>query len=313
MLVDWLRKFQKLRVDRASKTPAPHKPLLLLAILDFVESGDIATPQVKLTPELAFRFLGYWEIVGARGRSVGRVELPFFHLQSDGIMRHVAHDGLDAALASIRPTSVELLNRVVSHAELPADLFALMSDRQGRDAMRRTLIGGNWFLPDERAKLNAILGMEGNPSMLADEIASSVAPEDVRQGRDIRFRLQIVPLYGYSCLLCGVKVLLPSGIALVEAAHIHQFSQSRNDDIANGMALCRNHHWAFDQGLWTLGHDFDVIVAGDAFTEEAPNQLSLGAYHSRRVDLSRLAVEHRPSQKHLDWHRKQKFIGSRRQ
>lgn len=309
MLANWLIKLQKLRVDRASKTPAPHKPLLLLAILDFVENGDIATPQVTLSPELAFRFLGYWEIVGARGRSIGRVELPFFHLQSDGILRLVAHAGLEAALASIRPTSVELLNRVVSHAELPAELFALMSDQQGRDAMRRALIGGNWFLPDERVKLNAILGIESNLTAHIDEVASSPV-SDERQGRDIRFRLQIVPLYGYSCLLCGVKVLLPSGIALVEAAHIHQFSQSRNDDISNGMALCRNHHWAFDQGLWTLGRDFEVNVASDAFIEEAPNQLSLGAYHSRRVDLSGLAVEHRPSQKHLEWHRKQRFIGN---
>lgn len=312
MLADWLKQIQKLRVDRASRTPAPHKPLLLLTILDFVESGDIATTQVRLTPELAFRFLGYWEIVAARGRSVGRVELPFFHLQSDGILRLVAHDGLEAALASIRPTSVELLNRVVSHAELPEGLFALMCDRQGREAMRRSLIGGNWFLPDERTKLNAILGIEDNLLMRAGELAPLMAPEEVCQGRDIRFRLQIVPLYGYSCLLCGVKVLLPSGITLVEAAHIHQFSKSRNDDIPNGMALCRNHHWAFDQGLWTLGHEFDVVVAGGAFTEEAPNQLSLAAYHSRRVDLSRLAVEHRPSQKHLDWHRKQKFIGGHR-
>lgn len=310
MLADWLRRFQKLRVDRASKTPAPHKPLLLLAILDFVESGAITTPHVKLTPELAFRFLGYWEIVGARGRSVGRVELPFFHLQSDGILRHVAHKGLDTALASIRPTSVEFLNRVISHAVLPEDLFVLMSDRQSREVMRRALIGGNWFLPGERMKLNTILGIQNHPQRQTDELVAFVAPEEVCQGRDIRFRLQIVPLYGYSCLLCGVKMLLPSGIALVEAAHIHQFSKSRNDDITNGMALCRNHHWAFDQGLWTLGHNFDVIVAHNAFTEEAPNQLSLGAYHSRHVDLSRLEVEHRPSQKHLDWHRRQKFIGS---
>lgn len=310
MLADWLKKFQKLRVDRASKTPAPHKPLLLLAILDFVESGIITTLQVKLTPELAFRFLGYWEIVGARGRSKGRVELPFFHLQSDGILRHVAHDGLDAALPSIRPTSVEFLNRVISHAVLPEDLFTLMCDRQSRDAMRRVLIGGNWFLPDERIKLNAILGTGENSPQQADEVASSAVRDEICQGRDIRFRLQIVPLYGYSCLLCGVKMLLPSGVALVEAAHIHQFAKSRNDDITNGMALCRNHHWAFDHGLWTLGQDFNVIVARDAFTEQAPNQLSLGAFHNRRIDLSWLAVEHRPSQKHLDWHRKQKFIGS---
>ncbi|MEW6131920.1 MAG: HNH endonuclease [Pseudomonadota bacterium] len=308
MLGYWLGKLKNLRVDRASKTPAPHKPLLLLAILDLVGNGEIVTPQVRLTPELAFRFLGYWEIVGARGRSVGRVELPFFHLRSDGILRHVAHMGLDAALTSIRPTSVDSLNRVISHAEIPADLFALMLDRKNRDAMRRVLIERDWFLPEEKAKLVEMLGLEGMTRVAAD-VTVSPPPDEISRVRDIRFRLQIVPIYGYSCLLCGVKVLLPSGSTLVEAAHIHQFAKSRNDDITNGMALCRNHHWAFDQGLWTLGTDFEVIVASHAFTEEAPNQLPLGAYHSRRVDLSRLAPEHRPSQRHLDWHRKHKFMG----
>jgi putative restriction endonuclease len=308
MLDQWLWKFQKLRVDRASKTPAPHKPLLLLAILDFIESGEITVPQVTLTPDLAFRFLAYWEIVGARGRSVGRVELPFFHLQSDGILRLIAHEGLEAALASIRPTSVELLNRVVAYAELPPALFALMLDRQSREAMRRVLISGDWFLPEERTKLHTILEMEDASRNQVPSMGSSSVSEEIRQGRDIRFRLQIVPIYSYTCLLCGVKMLLPSGSTLVEAAHIHQFSQSRNDDIKNGMALCRNHHWAFDQGLWTLGSDFDVIVATKAFTEVAPNQLSLSEYHARRVDLSRLAVEHHPDQEHLEWHRKHKFI-----
>ena len=310
MLTDWLSKFRKLRVDRAAKTPAPHKPLLLLVILDLVEAGELVTPKIRLTPELAFRFLGYWEVVAARGRSVGRVELPFFYLKSDGIFRLVAHDGLNAALSSIRPTSVELLNRVVDYAELPDDLFVLMSDPRCRNAMREALIQSDWFLPNEQVKLSALLGIEGEikaKTMVED--TQQAVNEEIRLGRDIRFRLQIVPLYGYSCLLCGVKVLLPSGITLVEAAHIHQFSKSRNDDVSNGMALCRNHHWSFDQGLWTLNANYQVIVAMDDFTEVAPNELLLRAYHSQRVDLSRLSLNHRPSQDHLDWHRKQRFIG----
>ena len=310
MLSDWLRKFQKLRVDRAARTPAPHKPLLLLVILDLVECGELATPKIRLTPELAFRFLGYWEIVAARGRHLGRVELPFFYLKSDGILRLVAHDGLDAALASIRPTSVELLNRVIDYAELPEDLFALMLDPECRALMRRTLIQCDWFLPDEQVKLCALLGIDRSGVTIShDEEMLSTEEEGIRMGRDIRFRLQIVPLYGYSCLLCGVKVLLPSGVALVEAAHIHQFSQSRNDDVSNGMALCRNHHWSFDQGLWTLSSKYDVLVSLDHFTESAPNELPLRTYHEQQVDLSWLALGYRPSQEHLDWHRNQKFLG----
>lgn len=308
MLNYWLKKFQNLRVDRAAKNPAPHKPLLLMAILDFVESGAISSTHVHLSPELAFRFLGYWEVVGARGRSVGRVELPFFYLRTDGVLTHVAHEGLSAALTSIRPTSVELLNRVISYAELPTDLFDLMRNPDSRNALRKALLEGDWFFPDERSRLRAILGIDEEGGELATGQGTYSRTDEVRQGRDIRFRLQIVPIYGYACLLCGIKMLLPSGITLVEAAHIHQFSKSRNDDIANGMALCRNHHWAFDQGLWTLDSDYEVIVATSAFTEEAPNQLPLSAYQSQQVDLSRLAKEHRPNQDHLDWHRKNKFV-----
>ncbi len=41
MLDHWLKKLTKLRVDRATKSPAPHKPLLILAILDQIEEGLI--------------------------------------------------------------------------------------------------------------------------------------------------------------------------------------------------------------------------------------------------------------------------------
>jgi putative restriction endonuclease len=314
MLEEWLRKFQNLRVDRASKTPAPHKPLLLLAILDGVEIGEINRPRFKLTAELAFRFLGYWEVVGARGRSIGRVELPFFYLRSDGILRHEAHPGLEAALASIRPRSVEGLNRIISHAEMPDDLFTLMREPAARQAMRRALINGDWFFPEEKSKLATILGIEDFFLELSDSTLTTVLNEKSHQGRDIRFRLQLLPIYGFSCILCGVKVLLPSGITLVEAAHIHQFAQSKNDDITNGIALCRNHHWAFDQGLWTLGADFDVIVAKDAFFEESPNQIPLSAHHSRHIDFSGFDIKHRPIKEHFNWHRKHIFrAGSLRQ
>lgn len=310
LLNNWLNRLTKLRVDRASKNPAPHKPLLLLAILDQIEDGSITSSTVRLTPELAFRFLGYWEVVSNRGRSVGRAELPFFHLQGDGLLRHIAIPGLEAALGSIRPTSVDQLNKVISHAELPEEFFALMKNDAYRDAARKVLIAGEWFFPNEKIKLLAMLGLGSSNFDLDENLMLSVpSNEDIKQGRDIKFRLQIVPLYHYSCVLCEIKMLLPSGVTLVEAAHIHQFSKSQNDDITNGMALCRNHHWAFDQGLWSIDTSFEIMVASGKFAEQAPNQTGLMSYQSKRLNFSWLHPKHRPSQKNLDWHRRHKFIG----
>jgi putative restriction endonuclease len=277
----WYKKLATLRVDRASKNPAPHKPLMLLAIIDQIEEGVITSNKIKLTSELAFRFLGYWELVSHRGRGIGRAELPFFYLQSDGFLKHVAALGLEAVFNSIRVTSVESLNKVIAYSEIPEEFFVLMQHSECRAEARKTLIEGNWFFPEEQVKLLAVLNL--NPSdFFVDKDTKNIANKhDIKQGRDIKFRFQIIPLYRFACALCENKVLLPSGVTLVEAAHIHQFAYSKNDNVSNGMALCRNHHWAFDQGLWSINQDFKIVVACGAFTEQAINQPSLESYHTK--------------------------------
>ncbi|MCH7987838.1 MAG: hypothetical protein IID46_01670 [Planctomycetes bacterium] len=65
----WLAKMANLRVDRASGDPAPHKPLLLLAILEYAERGDLPAETLPLSPELAFQFYTYWAIVAHRRAS----------------------------------------------------------------------------------------------------------------------------------------------------------------------------------------------------------------------------------------------------
>ena len=38
-------------------------------------------------------------------------------------------------------------------------------------------------------------------------------------------------------------------LTFVDAAHLVPFSETRNDHPTNGLALCKNHHWALDQRL----------------------------------------------------------------
>src|SRR4029077_1784353 len=90
---------------------------------------------------------------------------------------------------------------------------------------------------------------------------------------------------------------------IVDAAHIHEFSDSRNNDSANGIALCKNAHWQFDVGLWSIDDDYRIIVANDAFSESSPNQKPLSAFHGERLILpANEAIW--PAKKHLLWHRK---------
>jgi putative restriction endonuclease len=68
-------------------------------------------------------------------------------------------------------------------------------------------------------------------------------------------------MYDYRCAATGVRLLLPNGEALVEAAHIHPFHEAGDDDPRNGLALTPDMHWAFDRNLIALGPDLKWHVS----------------------------------------------------
>src|SRR5205807_2521265 len=163
----------------------------------------------------------------------------------------------------------------------------------------------------ERAALYDLVGL---PIPNADQIARDAAyksPDEVaRQGREARFRLNIVAAYHYTCALTRYRLTTIAGGSIVDAAHIHQFSDSRNNDPRNGLALCKNAHWLFDNGLWTLTDDYKVIVAEGRFAEDGPEQKQLLCeYHGQKIHLPNNPA-HWPNPVHIAWHRKKKFKGA---
>lgn len=73
------------------------------------------------------------------------------------------------------------------------------------------------------------------------------------------FRQAIVQAYDYRCCICGLKITSPDSLMWeVEGAHIVPHRFFGKDDIWNGIALCRFHHWSFDVGWFALRHDFTI-------------------------------------------------------
>ncbi|MCY7352949.1 MAG: HNH endonuclease [Cytophagaceae bacterium] len=76
------------------------------------------------------------------------------------------------------------------------------------------------------------------------------------------FRQAVIEAYDYTCAVCGMKMYSPDFLSWeVEAAHIVPHSFMGKDDIWNGIALCRLHHWAFDTGWFTLTNDLKTEVS----------------------------------------------------
>lgn len=291
----WLAKIAKLKVYRAKGGPAPHKPLLLLVILELAEQGKLPADILPLSPDLAFRFCTYWSVVASRRTQRPDVRLPFHHLQSDGVWAALGADG--------KPSPDD---RLTGSAALAPEFVLLANDPAFRAQARRIVIA-TYFPPDERMALYALVGLPVPSNEQIERDAHYQSPEEAtKQGREARFRLNVVAAYNYTCALTRYRLTTVDAGSIVDAAHIHQFADSRNNDPRNGLALCKNAHWLFDNGLWTLADDYTVLVAEDAFSEESPDQKPLRDYHGQRIHLPADSACW-PDPVHLAWHRKQQF------
>jgi putative restriction endonuclease len=77
----WLGKLANLNAARtAERGIAPHKPLMLLTVIDLIESGDIPDGWVKYDVRLVSRFRDYWELVLERQRNQPDISMPFHAL-----------------------------------------------------------------------------------------------------------------------------------------------------------------------------------------------------------------------------------------
>jgi len=108
------------------------------------------------------------------------------------------------------------------------------------------------------------------------QVKETLGEEDAYQlaVRDQGFRRAVVKIYNHRCAFCGVRMLTADGRTAVDAAHIIPWSISHDDDLHNGMALCRLCHWTFDQGLLGVSAKFMVLLSTELrITQNVPGHL----------------------------------------
>lgn len=257
---------------------APHKYCMLLALLDIARAGEFNTNVIEYGPTLLERYADYFAAVAGPSNHPNPY-FPFFALSSPlrdtsiSFWKLVSLPGREDVLRALGGArSHKQIIENVSHAVIDDALFELLKSDQAIDVLAETLAGQ---LARGHSELSAIMQhistLEGasryerqlrmqphNSELLVrDAIVNSLSPAV----RDPAFRRVVVQAYDYRCSATGVRVLLPDGAIMVEAAHLVPFSESRNDSPRNGIALTPNMHWALDKYLIAPTPDFTWKVS----------------------------------------------------
>ena len=91
------------------------------------------------------------------------------------------------------------------------------------------------------------------------------------------------------------------------SAHIVPWSISHDDDLHNGMALCRLCHWTFDHGLLGVSSKYLLLLSGELRITQ--NMAGYLLTLENRLIIGPEEEDLWPKREALHWHRQNVFRG----
>lgn len=147
LLSNYINHFSNLHTDHnrtrwtsITKFQSPHKPFLLLSVLDLYSQGLITNGVIHLTSELEAQFQKYWCIVYPDNQ-IGKIVLPFFHLRSSTFWHLIPVQGKEDVLKNVRQVDTKSqFQKIIVGAVLDEELHQLLEVEDKRNALRASLL-----------------------------------------------------------------------------------------------------------------------------------------------------------------------------
>jgi putative restriction endonuclease len=319
-MLQLLHYFSKLRRDY-KYGGAPHKPILLLAILELVRKGEIRSNRIAITPELVLEFKSIWSKLVITPH-IPNFALPFYHMGSEPFWKLVTYSGMNIPVTSSNSIrSLNALKESIAFAELDATVFALMQDSIQLAIMEKALL--DQYFPETKNRFHNYesgLFSELETQILRDdaviyrkrinELKETLSKEEFEEEIFVRggmFKREVPKIYGYQCAISEMRIESSTNAQMVDACHIIPFALSKDDTITNGIALSPNLHRAYDRGLITITENYLVKVSPAISENDSP--YSLGQFDGKQILLPKNTLHH-PSIENLLWHHRECFVAS---
>ena len=293
---DLLERFTKLkRAGLKGGGKAPHKYLLLLFAISQCLKGEermmpYQTVTKGLTPLLE-RYAPYTKHL--------RPNLPFWHLQNDGIWE-LDDPSLVRKGVTKKPSISDLAQRCGGLSRNDYDLFS-QNHSIALIVVHRIL---NLLYPaslHDQILETAGINDESNIKEYKKRKNIEKLIWHQRRWRDPKFPKQVIKAYDKQCAVCRFSIRLNDKPVGLEAAHIRWHQHNGPEYVSNGLALCAMHHELFDAGAFTVAPDVYKVHVSNQFSGHGDDEM-LGRFDEQ--PLARLPREKSeyPSQEHLLWH-----------
>jgi putative restriction endonuclease len=231
-------------------------------MVELVKAGGLEENKIYLNPELVERYTGFFKFASMNDERPNP-HYPFFYLRGKLANNepsfwhlHPIH-GRELLIESLAVSKASDVSNNIEFASLDSELFDLLQHLENIERFEESLT--RYWFDRGHADLSFVVKDSGAISNYERKIRKGelgkIRSGDADAVRTPAFRRLVTQIYDYRCAATGIRILLPSGEAMVEAAHIHPFSEAGDDDPRNGLALTPNMHWAMDRNLIAPGPD----------------------------------------------------------
>ena len=121
---------------------APHKPVLLLAVIELFENGEIYGNWIEITDDLLEQFHDIWNLL-VKTQNIPNFSLPFYHLKNEkaGFWNLITYPGREIpATKSKSIKSFKALTETVAAAQLSDELYALLNNPVERENLKLAIL-----------------------------------------------------------------------------------------------------------------------------------------------------------------------------
>lgn len=264
---------------------APHKPVLLLSIADWMEQYQPTSGYIPIGGDLTEIFRQNWMLLYHNHNFRPDITQPLHYLQSDGFWTLVNGKGqkIQSQLKSIKRLVEERATGILD--ENSAKYFMQV---ETRELIRMKVL--DTFFPYTKTHYIEERGIDG---FILDIEADILMDSGTRYEHKIRqlqewegfirnhkFRDSVLWVYRNACCISGWRV---EDAVMVDACHIVPHAESGINKVTNGLALCPNFHRAFDLGLIGLDDNFRILVKKKLHETHSP--LNLKQWKGKQILL----------------------------
>lgn len=239
---NYLDEVQKIKVNRSGNLVSLHKPLLLLLTIGKVYNGhknlfyfdDIESELVDLISKY-----------GLKNTSTINPQYPFIYLASNSSIWSCSKNKEELAY----PDSASRRELVGSFGSFTIGFYNYLLKSENLFSTIQLVLNQYW--PDAyHADLLNDIGIFN---------FNLVAPK--KQERCRKFVEDVLDAYERKCAICHQSIRLGDTLVGIDACHVKPIQHFGDDNVNNGIALCKIHHWALDRGAISISQEMCLLIS----------------------------------------------------